>query len=340
MKLLSLFSGIGAFEKALSNLGIDYELVNYCEIDKYASKVYSTVHECSESLNLGDITKVKADDLPDFDLMTWGFPCTNISIAGKQTGLIHNNKKTHSGLYYDGMRILKTKRPAISIIENVKNLMSKKFQETFTMILNDLTEAGYNTYYSVLNAVDYGIPQNRERVFIVSIRQDIDDHSFEFPTPCKLSLCLNDILLYENEVNPKYYLNSKQLSNLQWRSIPDKKFGDLIQVASLSDKNHQHDRVYSPVGIAPCLNTGTGGNLQPKILMANNQIRKLTPKEYWRLMGFSDDDFNKISGVSDTQLYKQAGNSIVVNVLEAIFKNLKTSLPKIFEGGKHVTIRN
>lgn len=125
MRVLSLFSGIGAFEKALTNLSIPFELINYCEIDKYASKGYSLIHGISESKNLGDVTKINEIALPDFDLMTWGFPCTDISVAGKQTGII---KGSRSGLYYEGFRILNAKKPKYSIIENVKNLTSKKFK--------------------------------------------------------------------------------------------------------------------------------------------------------------------------------------------------------------------
>jgi len=117
LKVLSLFSGIGAFEKALKRIGISYELVNYCEIDKYAAKAYSLIHNESEDKNLGDITKVDETTLPDFDLMTWGFPCTDISVAGKQKGFIdENGNQTRSGLYYEGLRILQEKKPKYSIM--------------------------------------------------------------------------------------------------------------------------------------------------------------------------------------------------------------------------------
>ena len=164
MKLFSLFSGIGGPEKALKRLGIEYELVGYSEIDKYASKSYSAVHEESEIKNYWDITKINGAELPDFDLLTWGFPCQDISIAGKQAGI---HEGTRSGLYYDGLRILKAKKPKYSLIENVKALTSKKFADTFESILKDLDEAGYTNYWQVLDAKDYGIPQHRERVFIL-----------------------------------------------------------------------------------------------------------------------------------------------------------------------------
>lgn len=131
---------------------LKYTLVDYCEIDKYASVAYSAIHNISEDKNLGDITAVNGD-ISNFNLMTWGFPCTSISIAGQMEGVVKG--KTESGLYYEGLRILLEKRPAISIIENVKNLVSKKFKNTFKQILNDLNDAGYNNYWQILNAKDY-----------------------------------------------------------------------------------------------------------------------------------------------------------------------------------------
>ena len=152
-------------------------------------------------------------EISDFDMMTWGFPCTDISSAGLQKGFVDDNgNKTRSGLYYDGLRILKEKKPKISIIENVKNLTSKKFKDIFKMVLSDLDEAGYNTYWQVLNSKDFGVPQNRERVFIVSIRKDIDNGKFKFPTPFERDVKLKDIL--EDEVDEKYYINTPTAQKL------------------------------------------------------------------------------------------------------------------------------
>lgn len=211
MKLLSLFSGIGAFEKALDNLKIPYELVGYCEIDKYASKSYSAIHNVSESMNLGDITKIDEKALPkDIDLITYGFPCQDISLAGKQKGLFNEDgTQTRSGLFFEALRIIEETKPKIAIAENVKNLLSKKFNAQFQVVLASLEAAGYNNYFQVLNAKDYGIPQNRERVFIVSIRKDIDNGEFKFPESFPLELRLKDML--EDEVDEKFYLKETQL---------------------------------------------------------------------------------------------------------------------------------
>ena len=206
MKILSLFSGIGAFEKALDNLGIDYELVGFSEIDKYATKSYCAIHNVDESMNLGDITKIDEKALPkDIDLITYGFPCQDISLAGKQQGLFNaDGTQTRSGLFFDALRIIEETQPKVAIAENVKNLTGKKFKIQFEIVLKMLEAAGYNNYWKVLNAKDFGIPQNRERVFIISIRKDIDTGLFKFPEGFPLQLRLKDML--EDEVDEKYYL--------------------------------------------------------------------------------------------------------------------------------------
>ena len=161
LKVLSLFSGIGAFEKALEREKIPHEVVAYCEIDKYASKSYSTIHNIPESLNLGDISKVDTSDIPECDLVTYGFPCQDISVAGLQKGI--KAGETRSGLLYEALRIIKAKKPKYAIAENVKNLVGKRFKGDFEQLLALLDDMGYNSYWQVLNAKDYGIPQNRER---------------------------------------------------------------------------------------------------------------------------------------------------------------------------------
>ena len=210
MKILSLFSGIGAFEKALDRLEVNYELVNYCEIDKYASKAYSMMHDCDESLNLGDITKIDTTALPnDIDLITYGFPCQDISLAGKQKGFEEDGERTRSGLFFEALRIIEDTKPRIAIAENVKNLVSKKFSKEFDIVLSSLEETGYNNYWKILNAKDYGIPQNRERVFIVSIRKDIDNGMFKFPEGFELEFRLKDML--EDGVDEKYYISNEMI---------------------------------------------------------------------------------------------------------------------------------
>lgn len=211
VKLLSLFSGIGAFEKALQNLDIPFELVAYCEIDKYASKAYSVLHNAPESMNLGDITKVDETTLPtDIDLITYGFPCQPFSTAGRQEGF--NDSKGRGNLFFDALRIIKHCKPKIAIAENVKNLTSDKFKTEFNTVLNALDEAGYNSRWALLDGTDYAMPQHRERVLIVSIRKDIDNGIFEFPAPVELTKCMNDYL--EEVVDEKYFVDTEKAKAL------------------------------------------------------------------------------------------------------------------------------
>ena len=230
IKILSLFSGIGAFEKALSNIGIDYDLVGFCEIDKYAIESYCAIHNTSIDKNLGDISKADLETLKDMniDLIVGGSPCQDFSTAGKQKGSIwtcndcnyeynplivnHNKReycpicnstnleKTRSSLVVEMLKVIKNIKPKYIVYENVKSITSKKFQNTFSLFLNELNEYGYNTYWNILNAKDYNIPQNRERVFVVATLKD--SKFFNFPNKYDSNLKLKDLL--EDSVDEKY----------------------------------------------------------------------------------------------------------------------------------------
>lgn len=383
LNVLSLFSGIGAFEKALERERVLFRVMNFCEIDKYAVKSYCAIHGVPEQINLRDVSTVNTAELHDVNLITYGFPCQDISTAGHQKGFFdENGNVTRSGLFFAALKIIKDTKPEYAIAENVKALTSKKFTAEFATVLNGLEQAGYNNYYKVLNAKDFGIPQNRERVFIVSIRKDVD-FKFTFPVGEPLKLRLADLL--ESAVDPKFYLSDEQIKRIKTssyfqnqRRIQSKEWCDTLcsrdwkdpkcvkvkQVFNIVDNsngftNPQRGRVYDTDGLSPCLSTMQGGGLEPKILKVGNchpggtgcngdvfssralaatvttnkgegqkvatddfRIRKLTPLECWRLMGFDDEDFYKAQNacISNSQLYKQAGNSIVVNVLQAIFR--------------------
>jgi len=298
LKVLSLFSGIGAFEKALDKLGVPYELVAYCEIDKYASKSYAAIHGVDESMNLGDITKVDEKALPkDIDLITYGFPCQDISLAGKQKGLFNEDgTQTRSGLFFEALRIIEATKPKVAIAENVKNLTSKRFTEQFRTVLDSLEDAGYANYYQVLNAKDFGIPQNRERVFIVSIRKDIDTGFFQFPVGFPLKLRLKDML--EDGVDEKYFvsdkgkafitnpmrlakkytsvdsdvalcLTAKGQSNWTGTFVSEepkvKQIGNLMP--SKTRVNPNQGRLYDSEGLSPTLGAMQGGNRQPFVMV-------------------------------------------------------------------------
>ena len=269
MNFLSLFSGIGAFEKALDRLGIKYNLVNYCEIDKQDSKSYAAVHNVSEDLNLGDITQVDTSKLPHIDMISYGFPCQDISLAGKQKGLFNEDgTHTRSGLFFEALRIIEDTQPKVAIAENVKSLVSKKFNAQFQIVLESLEQAGYNNYWQVLNAKDYGIPQNRERVFIVSIRKDIDTGCFKFPEPFELELRLKDLL--ESEVDEKFYLSGK------YDSITAVNNEYVMLNGGVIGKMHDISRrAYSDNSVSPTIPTCGGGNTEPKVI-----IREATKKGY------------------------------------------------------------
>lgn len=389
LKILSLFTGIGAFEKALKNIGIEYEVKGFSEIDKYAIKSYCAIHEVNKNKNLGDISKIDISKLPnDIDLITHGSPCQDFSVAGKQAGA-EKGSGTRSSLMWNTVDIVEKVKPKFVIWENVKNLLSKKHKYNFDNYIKIMDELGYNNYYQVLNAKDYGIPQNRERVYTISIRKDIDNKQFRFPEKEELKIRLKDIL--ETEVDEKYYLSEKMqdyvldFSNKQkgtaWEGRADKEklntdiahaigvrsaggnqragvsnfvidgYNEEIKVKDLKLKlkntrnletpyivasrgrnpenpnsrnpgEHLEQRLEANTsGTTNCISTVQKDNY---VVEEKIKIRKLTPKECWRLMGFTDNDFEKakIAGNSNTQLYKQAGNSIVVKVLEKIFKNL------------------
>lgn len=456
MKILELFGGIGACSKALERIGVDYEIADYVEIDKYAVKSFNAIH--GTNFEPQDVTKWDKD--MQVDLIMHGSPCQDFSVAGKNAGG-DKNSGTRSSLMYETLRIVEKLKPKYVIWENVKNLLSKKHRHNFDAYIDAMAELGYVSKYQILNAKDYGVPQNRERVFTISCRHDGDSQimgsflaQFNFPEPMPLEHRLKDIL--EDSVDERYYLSDEQVSKIKLSDFSQKKRliqdGDTsqtilsrdykdpkcVRVGGLYDKEgsrHQAGSIYDPNGVCATLSTMQGGNQEPiivasrgrgenneqqlepnftgatntltsvqkdnlvaeprdisktvrtggrgsldrhswdivtepikiktanvkgydeasdgdaidlqypesktrrgrvghgvsKTLMTSDQmavvngyrIRKLTPLECWRLMGFDDADYAKAAQVnSNTQLYKQAGNSIVVNVLEGILGNL------------------
>ena len=476
VRVLELFAGIGACSKALTRLGIEHEIVDAVEIDKYAIQSFNAIH--GTNFEPQDITQWDKDI--KVDLIMHGSPCQDFSVAGLNKGG-DKGSGTRSSLMYETLRIVEKLKPKYVIWENVKNLLSKKHRHNFDAYIEAMEKLGYHSQYQVLNAKDFGVPQNRERVFTVSIRNDLNV-DFKFPKPQELTIRLKDVL--EPQVDEKYYLSDEQTKRLKMttynsgsekvrvqdtdgeaRTLCARDYKDpkCVRVGGLYDKNgsrHQAGSIYDPNGVCATLSTMQGGNQEPiivasrgrnpdnpsdrsvgqkleqrlepnrqgvtntitsvqkdnyvaepqiidakttrgadvastirasihkqgsrnllenikngrgyegvairtankkgydmatdgdgvdlsypqsktrrgrvghgvsKTLMGadsmgtvdNYRIRKLTPKECWRLMGFDDEDFRKAEQVnSNTQLYKQAGNSIVVNVLEGILKNL------------------
>lgn len=462
--------------------------MNFCEFDKYATKSYCAIHNVDESLNLGDITKVDETKLEPFNMICGGSPCQDFSVAGKQKGSVwtckdcghkynpltvhwserdkcpccgsNNIEKTRSSLLVEYLRVIRANKPNFGMYENVKNIVGKQFKDTFKMFTDELDEYGYNVYWKVLNAKDYGIPQNRERVYLIFIKKELDNGKFTYPEPFDNGTRLRDIL--EENVDEKFYISEDKvqrfLTNLNnedallydacqvKREGKSREYNDFCptltardyknprlvndnvvkQIGTISKcegnwKNPQVGRIYSTDGCSPTLNTCGGGSHEPKIVQLGNvnpsgkgmngnvfdenglaptlttnkgegnkiairqatkkgyiecelggvadlsypesktrrgrvqengqicptitatetgvcriespiRIRKLTPKECFRLMGFSDENFEAAEKmVSNSQLYKQAGNSIVVDVLYYILVELYKAMPYLFE---------
>lgn len=482
VKLVSLFSGIGAFEKSLNKLGVNNDIVNFAEIDIDAIISYGAIHipnfeniefeydteenmknwliernigfdfakgkskipklkkdklyklykACILGKNLGDVSLIKHKN-KDIDLIVGGSPCQDFSVAGKMQGSIwtckecgheynpleqhyskrnncpkcesENLDKTRSSLLVEYLRAVREIKPKYFVYENVKNIKGKNFISMFNLFEKELEEYGYNTYNEIVNSKNYGIPQNRERVFVIGIRKDIK-FDFEFNKGFDSGIKLKDVL--EDVVDEKYYINTDRATTLinkleeggQLNSnrvpcdstIMKPKALDVANCITArydagiqnkqsigvaiaerigglfdDDKKHQAGSVWNTEGLSPTLDTMQGGYREPCIVengairgrynsegkveqqleLRNDgvtntltsvekdnillegtnmeyRIRKLTPLECWRLMGFDDEDFYNAQklGISDSQLYKQAGNSIVVNVLYYIFKNL------------------
>lgn len=462
--------------------------MNFCEFDKYATSSYCAIHNENENKNLGDITKVDETKLEPFNMICGGSPCQDFSVAGKQKGSIwtckdcgheynpltvhwserdkcpccgsNNIEKTRSSLLVEYLRVIRANKPNFGMYENVKNIVGKQFKNTFEMFTDELGEYGYNVYWKVLNAKDYGIPQNRERVYLIFIKKELDNGKFTYPEPFDNGMRLKDIL--EENVDEKFYISEDKvqrfLTNLNnedallydacqvKREGKSREYNDFCptltardykdprlvndnvvkQVGNISKcegnwKNPQVGRIYSTDGCSPTLNTCGGGSHEPKIVQLGNvnpsgkgmngnvfdenglaptlttnkgegnkiairqatkkgyiecelggvadlsypesktrrgrvqengqicptitatetgvcriespiRIRKLTPKECFRLMGFSDENFEATEKmVSNSQLYKQAGNSIVVDVLYYILVELYKAMPYLFD---------
>ena len=436
MKFIDMFAGIGGFRSGLEKAG--HECVGYIEWDKYARKSYQAIYNTEGEFTANDIREVKGIELPDVDLWTFGSPCQDISIAGKQKGLV---KGERSSMFFEVIRLLKEriggekKVPAYLIMENVKALLSSNCGRDFARVLIEMDQVGYDVEWAVLNSADV-VPQNRERVYIIGHLRGAGTRQV-FPITRKSSETSKTKIVYEPLVNaPKHQgevvLSPKgcapTLTATDYKrpyKVAVKQVGNIIESTSFGG-NPQRGRIYSANGLSPTLNTAQGGGLEPKVLIERPQrasqtkvllgkykqneygkairkayesgkikvrrkdlkkfslkksnvsntlttvqkdnligmvktdkieidsrrfkengkptftanvvdrngvmlkngdvvaIRKLTPRECWRLQGFSDEQFEKAkkAGISNTQLYKQAGNAVTVDVIEQIGKRL------------------
>lgn len=303
MRLGSLFSGLGTAEIATKAVFDDARCVFACEIDKYARASFEANVSCEEFYK--DVREIDGSKYKDkIDILIGGSPCQDFSLAGLRAGIAGERGQ----LLYEYLRVLKEARPKYFIFENVKGLLSINKGKTFNTLLEYVKELGYFLTYQILNTKDYGIPQNRERLYLVGSKEDL---GISFKKPVKLTKSIKDFLDTDNNK----YLNKP------YELLPKPIGSSIIQVAKTDCSRVNMRRVYSIDGISPCLlaSAGTGGNNQVKVLI-QDKIRVLSPREYLRLQGF--DDSYKIV-VSNSQMYKQAGNAMSLNVLTMVLESIK-----------------
>lgn len=307
---IDLFAGIGGFHLALSSFGA--KCVFASEWDKHAAETYEQNFEIKPK---GDITKISEDEIPNHDILCGGFPCQAFSISGKQKGF----DDIRGTLFFDIARIVKKHSPKVLFLENVKNLAKHDEGKTLTTIIKTLEELNYNVFTKIFNASNFGLPQNRERVYIVAFSKNINSEDFQFPNPSNEQICLNDIL-EDKPINAKiidrpdieiYKDYAKTNSLFEEVELLNKP----IQIGKVN-KGGQGERIYHPHGHAVTLSAYGGGvGSKTGLYLINGQIRKLSPRECARIQGFPDSFIlNKI----DSQSYKQFGNSVSVNVLQKI----------------------
>lgn len=391
IRLIELFGGIGSQAMALRDIGADFEHYRLVEFDKYAVASYNSIH--GTSFETADIRNVHGADLGITErdkftyIMTYSFPCTDLSIAGKMQGMSkaewENGNSTRSGLLWEVERILKELKadelPQVLLMENVPQVHAEQNRADFKAWLAFLRSRGYYNFYQDLNAKDYGIPQNRDRCFCVSILSP-EFIDYEFPNKTRLNSVIKDFL--ENKVDEKYYINNEKAKKLLKGLEGNEKLEGIVKEAvdgTINDPrirnisnaittrisasgicNHKQESmaVIEKIKIKQATTEGSieckiggcydasypksktrrgrvqnGGDVTPTLTASNSEnihyietqyrIRKLTPRECWRLMGYTDEDYDKAQEVnSNSQLYKQAGNAIVKQVLMAIFKQM------------------
>ena len=313
-KLGSLFAGIGGIDLGFERAGVSTVWAN--EIDQYCAKTYIANHK-STKLIVDDINNLHTKDLENIDILTGGFPCQPFSIAGYRKGF----EDDRGNLFFQIIRLLKefkedNKLPKVVFLENVKNLYSHNNGKTFKLVKEELSKLGYNVIEKILNTCEYGnIPQNRERLYIIAFLYKKEKDKFIWPNKIPLTNTLNNIIDWDSEVDQKYYYSP------QMKCYP-------LLIENIKNKNsiYQFRRVYireNKSGVCPTLtaNMGMGGHNVPIIMDSKNRIRKITPRECLLLQGFPKD-FIIPKDLCDSRVYKQAGNSVSVEVIYRIAKEI------------------
>jgi len=308
--LAGLFSGVGGIELGFKKAGAEVVFSN--DIDEKASITFNLNHK--NALFVEDLIELPSKSIPKFDILTGGFPCQAFSVAGYRKGF----GDPRGNIFWEITRVIDAKKPSVIFLENVKNLVNHDSGKTFKVIKSALEERGYHLKFEVLNSLDYGnVPQNRERIYIVGFRSRKQYENFEFPSRINLKSELKDFIDFENRVPDFYYYTEENYM-----------YSDLLNNVKSKQTVYQWRRRYvreNKSGVCPTLtaNMGTGGHNVP-LIKARHGIRKLTPRECFNLMGFPKS-FKIPDTTANSHLYKQAGNSVVVPVIERIAKEILKS---------------
>lgn len=319
LKCASFFAGVGGIDLGFEKTN-NFKVVYANEIDPYPVKTYEL--NSNIKVDCRDIKDVKSDEIPDFDVLLAGFPCQAFSIAGRRKGF--DDEKGRGTLFFEVARIIKEKQPKIVFLENVKNLASHNDGKTLETILKTLDQLGYYVKSDILNAMDYGnIPQNRERIYIVCFKDENLRNNFIFPEKIQLTTKLDDVIDFHTKIDDKYYYTKGKFK------------GDIYEklVEAMDDKTaiYQWRRKYvrkNKSGVIPTLtaNQGEGGH-NVCLILTDNGIRKMTPHECFNAQGFPKS-FKIPKDLSNSRLYKQAGNSVCVSVITRIAKQIYKTIEK------------
>ena len=315
--IASFFAGVGGIDLGFEQTK-HFKTIFANEFDPYPSDTFASNFPHA-NLVVEDIHNVKVEDIPDVDVVVGGFPCQAFSIAGYRQGF--DDEKGRGELFFELVRVLENKRPRVALFENVKNLVGHDNGNTFRVICEQLDLLGYHYTYQVLNAMNFGnVPQNRERIYIVAFRDVEDYNRFSWPLPIPLTHSVKDVIDFENKVDEKYYYTKGKYK------------GDIVEQLELAMKNdeekypaiYQWRRKYvrqNKSGVVPTLtaNQGEGGH-NVCLIKTKYGIRKMTPRECFNTQGFPKNF--KLPHQSDARLYKQAGNSVVVPVINRIAEQI------------------
>lgn len=311
---IDLFAGLGGFRIALESLGANCVYSN--EWDVHAQKVYA---ENFGDTPEGDITLVDENSIPEHDILCAGFPCQAFSISGKQRGF----EDSRGTLFFDVARIVRAKKPKVVFMENVKNFASHDNGKTLGVVKCTMEELGYSFYQKVLSAVDYGVPQKRERIYMVCFRKDLKIRDFKYPKPFKLTRHVEDFLLDDTEMVKKLYIDR---SDTYYNGVEDNQYSNKPIRLGIVNKGGQGERIYSTKGIAITLSAyGGGAFAKTGGYLINGKTRRLHPRECARIMGYPDS-FKICKNIN--QAYKQFGNSVVIDVLQLIAIEIGNAIGK------------